>query len=94
MRKGPSPLNIMNYIRIPAQSSLFGLPAAGGGGVGLVAHKKSSRNCIVVHDGLGAQLLALSVTNDTEIFSSPEDVLCAVTDRADWPRHLIWNTEY
>ena len=68
--------------------SLF---SGGFGGVGPVTHLEAPGHGLVVHDSLGAELLALSVADFTEIFSIPEYVLCTVTHWTHRPCHLIWN---
>ena len=67
----------------------FRFPPGRCGSVCPVTHLEAPRNSVFVHNGLHTQLLTLSVANDTEVFPIPENILCAITDWADWPAHLV-----
>ena len=73
---------------LPSEYFFFSLSFGWCGSVGPVTHPKAAGHCIVVHDGLGAKLLTLSVADDTEIFTIPESVLCPVTHLALRAQHL------
>ena len=78
---------------LPSFYLKFSLSSGGFGGVGPVAHLEAPGHGLVVHDSLGAELLALCVADYTEIFSIPQGVLRPVTHRALRPQHLKYGSK-